>query len=130
MADWLGLPITRTEDWDDGTVVTWLAHPFPVERKPFAPSKVVDEARLRKIPFDLLIATQDEVTKRGVEKHLTHHDVPPLVYLYGGRYYIADGHHRITAKWLIRHTTGDTDVLARVALVPEEYRAPIKRRLM
>jgi hypothetical protein len=89
------LEVVDTEEWDDGTVVEFVAVPFPYERKPLAYRD--DPTAQGSVRLDELIATQRRVTKAGVESA---GDAPIRVYqTTDGRRYIADGHHRAVAAW-------------------------------
>ena len=89
------LEVVDTEEWDDGTVVEFVAVPFPYERKPLAYRD--DPTAQGSVRLDELIATQRRVTKAGVEGA---GDAPIRVYqTTDGRRYIADGHHRAVAAW-------------------------------
>jgi predicted SprT family Zn-dependent metalloprotease len=97
-------PVVDTEEWDDGTVVEFVAVPFPVERKPLS---YKDDPKVSGfVRVEDLIATQRRVTKAGVEKYLD--DLAGRVgraekirvyQTQDGRQYIADGHHRAVAAW-------------------------------
>jgi len=98
------LEVVDTEEWDDGTVVEFVAVPFPYERKPLAYRD--DPTAQGSVRLDELIATQRRVTKAGVEKYLN--DIAGRVgraekirvyQTTDGRRYIADGHHRAVAAW-------------------------------
>ena len=103
-------PVVDTEEWDDGTVVEFVAVPFPVERKPLSYKDDPEVSGFVRV--EDLIATQRRVTKAGVEKYLD--DIAGRVGRAGnagraekirvyethdGRRYIADGHHRAVAAW-------------------------------
>jgi len=97
-------PVVGTEEWDDGTVVEFVAVPLPYERKPLAYRD--DPTAQGSVRLDELIATQRRVTKAGVEKYLN--DIAgrggraEKIRVYqttDGRRYIADGHHRAVAAW-------------------------------
>jgi hypothetical protein len=97
-------PVVDTEEWDDGTVVEFVAVPFPVERKPLSYKDDPEVSGFVRV--EDLIATQRRVTKAGVEKYLD--DIAGRVgraekirvyETHDGRRYIADGHHRAVAAW-------------------------------
>lgn len=92
------LDVVDREVWDDGTVVTFLRVPFPVERKPFVTGKQDAAARPAQVPITCMVATQRRVTDVGLKKYArsTRGDLP-LIYRQGDRCYIADGHHRVIA---------------------------------
>jgi hypothetical protein len=96
------LKVVDTEEWDDGTVVEFVAVPFPYERKPLSYKDDPEVSGFVRV--EDLIATQRRVTKVGVEKYLD--DIAGRagraekirVYeTHDGRRYIADGHHRAVA---------------------------------
>lgn len=115
------LAMLDTEVWPDGTVIQWLAQPFPFERKPYVPSRLERTATVRRVPIDRLVATQHRVTERGVQKYLgaddpdAPGDMPMTYRTPSGKIYIGDGHHRATAKWL----EGEPTILARVIEIEE-----------
>ena len=79
-----------------------LPIPFPYERKPMVPGGLHKYAHKGRVSVADLIATQSHVTDVGLAKYVKAKRVPtselPLVYKTDdGRYYIADGHHRIVA---------------------------------
>lgn len=108
----LSMPVVLTEEWDDGTVVTWLASPFPYARKPVVPDKLHSNAVVARVPLDAITGTQRSVTERGVRRYLRDSDDEelPLVYRMGDVLFIADGHHRLTAAML----RGKRDALVRL----------------
>ncbi len=99
--------VIDTDTLEDGTVVKYVAAPFPVERKPLAYRD--DPKAQGLVNLSTLIATQRRVTVAGVEKYLDERLRPgsarmPAILVYetsDGRQYIADGHHRAVAA-LIR----------------------------
>ena len=97
-------PVVDTEEWDDGTVVEFVAVPFPVERKPLSYKDDPEVSGFVRV--EDLIATQRRVTKAGVEKYLDdlagrvgRADKIRVYETHDGRRYIADGHHRAVAAW-------------------------------
>jgi hypothetical protein len=105
------LEVVDTEEWDDGTVVEFVAVPFPYERKPLAYRD--DPTAQGSVRLDELIATQRRVTKAGV---MGAGDAPiTVLQTTDGRRYIADGHHRAVAAWL----RGDDTIPAVVRFVRE-----------
>ena len=105
------LPVVDTEEWDDGTVVEFVAVPFPYERKPLAYRD--DPTARGPVHLADLIATQRRVTKAGV---MGAGDAPiTVLQTTDGRRYITDGHHRAVAAWL----RGDDTIPAVVRFVRE-----------
>lgn len=94
-------PLER-EVWDDGTVVSYMASPFPRERKPIVPSGMHREGRVGTVDLDSLIGTQDRVTQHGVDKYMSDpgNDLPLVYRSSSGKDYVADGHHRLAAAYL------------------------------
>ena len=102
--------VIATDELEDGTVVKYVASPFPYERKPLAYN---DDPKVQGlVNLANLIGTQRRVSVAGVEKYLAGADEKPprpgssrmpaiLVYeTSDGRQYIADGHHRAFAALL------------------------------
>lgn len=108
----LSMPVVLTEEWDDGTVVTWLASPFPYARKPVVPDKLHGNAVVTRVSLGAITGTQRSVTEHGVRRYLRDSDDEelPLVYRMGDALFIADGHHRLTAALL----RGKRDALVRL----------------
>lgn len=94
------LPVVREETWDNGEHIIFHEVPFPVGRKPFVPERAHDDAYLATVPFTEMVATQTVVTDTGIRKHRGLDDEFPIVYQKDDLYYIADGHHRLTERWL------------------------------
>jgi hypothetical protein len=106
------LPVVDVERWDDGTVVEWIAVPFPYERKPLRyRDDPVSFGNV--VPLAALIATQRKVTAEGVRRA----KATPITVLetHDGRLYVADGHHRAVAAWL----RGDDVIEAEIVQVRE-----------
>ena len=102
--------VIATDELEDGTVVKYVASPFPYERKPLGHR---DDPKVQGlVNLANLIGTQRRVSVAGVEKYLAGADEKPprpgssrmpaiLVYeTSDGRQYIADGHHRAFAALL------------------------------
>jgi len=112
-----GLPVLERELWDDGSVVIWLASPFPYAKKPAIPSRLIDRAKRTTVPLEGLWGTQRRVTSVGVNRYVTSSPDPPLVYrMSDGRMLIADGHHRLTAALL----RGDRKAVVRLVETPQK----------
>lgn len=97
------LNVIERETWDDGTVITWLASPFPFTRKPVVPSSMIRTAKIASVPLSKLEGSQRRVTQTGLDKHANGYsaDDMPLVFRgASGRLYIADGHHRLAAAYV------------------------------
>jgi len=102
--------VIATDEFEDGTVVKYVASPFPYERKPLGHN---DDPKVQGlVNLATLIGTQRRVSVAGVEKYLGDAERPPRpgsarmppITVYetsDGRQYIADGHHRAVAA-LIR----------------------------
>lgn len=90
----------ETEQWDDGTSVTWLECPIPYGgRRPLTYGG--EPERVAIIPLDSIRATQKRVTLEGLEKHARgYDDLPIVVETEKGERLIADGHHRLSAAWV------------------------------
>ena len=113
----MGLPIVGREDWDDGTIVTWLGSPVPIARKPIVPSRLHLRAKRKRVALASLAGTQLRVTENGVRRYMEDAgDELPLVYKYRGESIIADGHHRLVAALL----RGNKTAFVRVVEVPED----------
>lgn len=113
------LPFVREEIWDDGTHVIFREVPFLVGHKPFVPQSAHKNAHQEVVPLAKLVATQSVVTDTGLEMH-SPGNVPrfesydyelPMTYQKDGLYYIADGHHRLTARWLTGKKTARVQVV-------------------
>lgn len=112
-----GLPIIDREVWPDGTEVAWLASPFPFERKPVVPARMLRDFRVGWVDLATLIGTQHRVTRSGVEKYERPQgptrdpaDLPLVLHANSGKSYIADGHHRLVAA----HLRGEPRARARI----------------
>jgi len=91
------------ETWDDGSVVSYMASPFPHERKPIVPVRMHRDARVGTVDLDKLIGTQRRVTQHGVDKYMsapTSGELPIVYRSSSGKDYVADGHHRLVAAYL------------------------------
>lgn len=96
------LDVVEHEPWDDGTVVTWLASPFPFTPKPQVPSSLARTAKIAVVKLSDLEGSQSRVTQAGIDKYARGYaaDYLPLVYRgASGRLYIGDGHHRLAAAY-------------------------------
>jgi hypothetical protein len=115
------LPKVGEETWDDGTHITWRASPFPHRSKPQLPSRLHNDAEVRKVPLASLNSSQTRVTEHGVLKHLKvaasdkASDLPLVYREHDGSHTIGDGHHRLVAA----HLRGATFAQARVVDVPK-----------
>ncbi len=106
-------PLSR-ETWDDGTVISWMASPFPFERKPAVPTSMHRDTRVATVDLDQLIGTQRRVTQRGVKMHASTDpdgDLPLVYQSSRGRLYIADGHHRLAAQYLRGRTRARVNIV-------------------
>ena len=118
------LKTVETEKWDDGTEVIFKKIPIPlVSRKPFVPSKMIDDAEIGSVDVNSLVSTQGKVTQSGVEKYLEPQKDSsnplnyPLVYrTKDGTAFIQDGHHRAVAALL----RGDKQLKARIVDVQDD----------
>lgn len=105
---------TRRETWDDGTEVVFLRVPFPVRRKPQVPAKAIKGAVVAEVQVSTLVASQSEVTWKGLRQYKAKtprnpaSDLPLVIYE-DGLNYIQDGHHRLVAAAL----RGDCSVRVR-----------------
>lgn len=108
---------TRSETWDDGTVVEFGASPFP------ALPRKVDLPTGRHTPKDATVrisdlhSTQHEITRNGLEKPRDDSYGLPFVVHSNGVLYIQDGHHRLAQQAFAGETTAnvrlvDLDALA------------------
>lgn len=97
------LDVIERETWGDGTIITWLASPFPYTRKPVVPSSMIRTAKIASVPLSRLEGSQKRITQVGLDKHAHGYsaDDMPLVFRgASGRLYIADGHHRLAAAYV------------------------------
>lgn len=112
------LPVVEREEWPDGSVVEWVALPFPYERKPLTyRSDRVTQAR---VPLAELIATQRRATKGGIDKVPRNAARIRVGRTPDGRLYILDGHHRAAAALL----RGDASIAADVVHTRENPMRP------
>jgi hypothetical protein len=93
---------TTSETWEDGTVIQFGRTPFRQlgkgERKPLVSGKDIAAATQREVALADLIASQERITKNGLDKPRDDSAGLPLVVREGGRLYIQDGHHRLAGQ--------------------------------
>jgi len=101
------LPVLDREIWPDGTEVVWLASPFPSERKPVVPVRLLKDFRVDWVDLAALTGTQHRATRHGVDKYEVPQqttrdpaDLPLVLHASSGKNYVADGHHRLVAAYL------------------------------
>lgn len=111
------LPFIERETWDDGTVVVYRKHPFPVRHKPIVPSRLVDTAEIETVPLSKINGSQRVVVERGLcrsseergksseerarSERGASEDLPLVYAEQDGTFTVGDGHHRLTTAWLL-----------------------------
>lgn len=108
---------TRTETWDDGTVIQFGKSPFPALPKKVELPTGRDKPTEATVALGDLTSTQPEITQQGLDKPRDDSYGLPLVVHSNGVLYIQDGHHRL-AKQVF---AGDKN--AKVRLVDLDARA-------